>query len=76
LPANGVGKWLVNDAVANIGRFSFSIYLLHFLFLSPAMTLSNRMSLTGTAAFAFQFFSVAIAAVTVSALTYRFIERP
>lgn len=57
-------RWLSNRVLVYIGTISYSLYLFHF----PIIRLTNFPGLWNTLAFAFLF--------VISALTYRFIERP
>ena len=67
----------VNSAMMSLGVLSYSIYLLHFPFLLWAgrFVYSPLVLATGGSALP-ETYAIAAAAVALSALTYRFIERP
>jgi peptidoglycan/LPS O-acetylase OafA/YrhL len=74
--ANGAGKYLVNFALVYIGRFSFSIYLLHFLCIGYAVRMAEQIHATGGLRFFVIFTATAIITTALAALSYRLIELP
>jgi len=72
--ANGAGRYLINPIIEHIGRYSFSIYLLHFKCAAWVAPLIKGM--TPTAEFAALFFGTVIVTGALSSLTYYGIERP
>jgi peptidoglycan/LPS O-acetylase OafA/YrhL len=73
--AHGAGRYLINTAIVYIGRFSFSIYLLHWLGIGPAVQLADGMPMGGARFFVI--FTVTVAVTTVlGGLAYYLVERP
>ncbi|MCE1235672.1 MAG: acyltransferase [Hyphomicrobiales bacterium] len=82
--ADGAARWLVVAPVRYLGKISFSAYLWHFAVLGTLGKLAaigiNPLSLMtptrGTLFFFELFVYVVLATGILSALTYKFIERP
>ncbi len=82
--ADGAAKWLVNAPVRYLGKISFSAYLWHFAVLGTVGKLAaiginplSLMAATRGTLFFFEFFAyVVLVTGILSALTYKFVERP
>jgi peptidoglycan/LPS O-acetylase OafA/YrhL len=74
--ANGAGKYLANLAAVYIGRFSFSIYLLHFLCIGYAAKMADQIHATGGLRFFVIFTATAIITTALAAIAYNLIELP
>ncbi|WP_182872475.1 acyltransferase family protein [Bradyrhizobium diazoefficiens] len=74
--ANGAGKYLVNPALVYIGRFSFSIYLLHWLGIGYAAKLTIAAHLEGGQQFFVLFLTTVAITTALAAITYYVIELP
>ncbi len=71
--------WLVNRVTCYVGRVSFSAYLVHFLIVVPIGRYAGPVhasSAVSLALFAILMVGVMTVTVLLSAVTYRFIERP
>lgn len=72
-------RLLVNAPIAALGRISFSVYLVHFVLLGPALTLARAIlpaAISPVPGFAVTFALVLLFAVPIAALTYRVVELP
>jgi peptidoglycan/LPS O-acetylase OafA/YrhL len=69
---------LVNKAMILIGKYSYSIYLVHFIFLHPYAKLTTRWlpNHAPILQLIVAFGLVAASSYIIAALTYRFIEDP
>jgi peptidoglycan/LPS O-acetylase OafA/YrhL len=83
----GAGRWLVNNAVCQLGKISYSAYLWHFSVITGLNAALNwagpwklavEASSPGTASLAFTILlALALSATAgLSILTYRFVEQP
>jgi exopolysaccharide production protein ExoZ len=69
---------LVNKAMILIGKYSYSIYLVHFIFLDPCAKLTTRLlpNHAPILQLIVAYGLVATSSYIIAALTYRFIEDP
>lgn len=72
--ANGAGRYLVNGAIAHIGRCSFSIYLLQWLAIGHSRPLVDQFD--GGPKFAALFVCSVALATAGATVTYYLVERP
>jgi peptidoglycan/LPS O-acetylase OafA/YrhL len=74
---NTVSQLLSLQPIYFLGEISFSIYLGHFLFTTTSYRLiSPAWMATGTLHLVIGLFAIATFVITLSTLTYYFIERP
>lgn len=74
--AGGAGRYLINPAIVHVGRYSFSIYLLHWIGISIGLHAPGVSDVTGVARFALLFPITTLAATAMAAITYRLVEQP
>ena len=71
--------WLVNRVTCFVGQVSFSAYLVHFLVMFPFVLYLGPVHASSSVSLALLVAVMAVVmgvTVSLSALTYRFIERP
>ncbi len=71
-------KFIVNNAMVNIGKYSYSIYLVHFavLYFLEAGMFKSFHSSGSPVIFLILFISVLVITYLISSLTFRFVELP
>jgi len=74
--ASGAGRYLINPVITWIGRFSFSIYLLHWLCIGRVVSLVDLLQVGAGARFFLLFCGTTALTTALSAITYFAIERP
>ena len=74
--ANGAGRYLIYSSVILIGRFSFSIYLLHWIAMGRAVEVGNALHASGYLRFVTIFLAAVAITTALSAVTYYLVELP
>jgi peptidoglycan/LPS O-acetylase OafA/YrhL len=74
--ANGAGRYLINNVITQIGRFSFSIYLLHWLAIGRVLSLTSAIQIGAGTRFFFLFCGTTALTTALAAITYFAIELP
>ncbi len=72
----GAGRWLAIAPVRHLGKISFSVYLLHFIFVDPVVRLLRLLELPGLCEFVLAVAVVLAISFCACTLTYEVVERP